>query len=258
MKRDEPLAAAAAAAAPLGPPPLDPHHPFYAKILGLSRGLIRYHRMGFEGGPAPRGPCIYVALHGAGYLVMDLVMSCYYLGWKEFHESGRIEDFRPVRIVGAESKIEKALPGLPRAKVLCGIIGTAEEDCAAVLERGEALLVTPGGMREAQPARDFYRLRWEGRYGFVRLALRTGAPIVPMAVVGGAEAYPGLRWKKLSLWSPVPLPARMAMAIGEPIRVEKRPEAVRDLEVVRPIHALAWERTQALYDGLRARRGERR
>ena len=48
-------------------------------------------------------------------------------------------------------------------------------------------------MREAQPARDFYRLRWEGRYGFVRLALMTGAPIVPLAVVGGAEAYPGLR-----------------------------------------------------------------
>lgn len=240
------------------PPPIDPDAPVYRRrILPFVRGLIRYHRMTFEGGPAPRGPVIYTALHGAGYLVLDLVMSCYFLGWKEFHETGRREDWRPLRIVGAESKIEKFIPGLPGVKVHAGIIGTKEEDCVAVLERGESLLVTPGGMREAQPAPsvpDFYRLRWEGRYGFVRLALRTGAPIVPMAVVGGAEAYPGLRWKKLSFWSPVPLPARMTLALGEPIPVARAPERARDLAVVQPLHALAWERTQALYDRLLAER----
>jgi len=113
-------------------------------------------------------------------------------------------------------------------------------------------------MREAQPARDFYRLRWEGRYGFVRLALRTGAPIVPMAVVGGAEAYPGFRFGRLSFWSPVPLPARLDMALGQPIAVERAPDRARDMELVKPLHELAWERTQALYDGLVARRGGRR
>jgi 1-acyl-sn-glycerol-3-phosphate acyltransferase len=239
------------------PPPLDPHAPGRRKVLELARRLIRYHRMTFEGGPAPRGPVIYVALHGAGYLVLDLVMSCYFLGWKEFHESGRLEDWRPLRIVGAESKIEKFIPGLPRVKDYAGIIGTAEEDCVAVLERGESLLVTPGGMREAQPATSaeaFYRLRWEGRYGFVRLALRTGAPIVPMAVVGGAEAYPGLRWKKLSFWSPVPLPARMRLVLGEPIPVERAPDRARDMDLVKPLHAVAWQRTQALYDRLLAER----
>jgi len=71
-----------------------------------------------------------------------------------------------------------------------GIIDTSEESCLAVLERGEQLLVTPGGAREAQPSRDFYRLRWEGRYGFVRLALRTGAPIVPLAVVAAGRPTP--------------------------------------------------------------------
>ncbi len=241
-------------AAPGGPPPLDPFHPAYRYILGTARRLIRYHRMDLEGTPL-RGPAIYVALHGAGYLVMDLVMAGYYLGWKEFHETGDLAQWRPLRIVAALSKIERYLPGLPAVKEKAGIIGTAEEDCVAVLERGEALLVTPGGMREAQPARDFYRLRWEGRYGFVRLALRTGAPIVPIAVVGGAAAYPGFRLKKLSFWSPVPLPVRMRMAIGEPIPVERAPERVRDMGVVKPLHALAWERTQALYDRLLGRPG---
>lgn len=240
--------------APPAPPPLDPCHPVYRHILGWARRLIRYHRMRVVEGQVPRGPCIYVALHGAGYLVLDLVMAGYFLGWKEFHESGRLEDWRPLRIVAAVSQIERFVPGLPRAKEHAGIVGTDEEACVAVLERGESLLVTPGGMREAQPSRDFYRLRWEGRYGFVRLALRTGVPIVPVAVVGGAEAYPGLRWGKLSFWAPLPLPARVDLAIGEPIEVACDPERARDLEVVRPIHALARERTQALYDRLLERR----
>lgn len=238
------------------PPRLDPEHWFYrGLILPWARAMTRYHRLHLAGGPPPKGPCIYVALHGAGYLVVDLVLACYQLGWKEFHETGR--GFTGLRIVAADSKIERALPGLPTVKQFAGTIGTSEDACVAVLERGEQLLVTPGGMREAQPARDFYRLRWEGRYGFVRLALRTGVPIVPFAIVGGAEAYPGFRWNRLSFWSPLPLPARFDMVLGEPIPVQRAPERARDLAVVKPLHALAWERTQALYDGLRARRGKR-
>jgi hypothetical protein len=232
-----------------GPPLLDDAEPIYRRLLPVARAMTRYHRMRVEGGPPPAGPCIYVTLHGAGYLALDLVLAGYLLAWEGFYLRG--ERRTPLRIVAAESRIEKALPGLPRFKRLVGIIGTAEADCLAVLERGEQLLITPGGRRESQPARDFYRLRWDGRHGFVRLALSTGAPIVPLAVVGGAEAYPGFRLGKLSFWSPLPLPARLRVALGEPIAVARRPEAARDLAVVKPIQALAWERTQALYDRLR-------
>ncbi len=241
----------AAQLAESSPPLLDPDRPALRRlILPFAWAMSRYHRMTFEGGPPPRGPCIYVALHGAGYLVVDLVLAGYFLGWKGWFERG--EERTPLRIVAAQSKIERFLPGLPAAKKLAGIIGMEEESCLAVLERGEQLLITPGGSREAQPSRDFYRLRWEGRFGFVRLALKTGAPIVPMAVVGGTHAFPGFRLKKLSFWSPIPLPARLRMALGEPIAVERRPESARDLEVVKPIQELAWTRTQALYDRLRA------
>jgi len=232
-----------------GPPRMDDSHPFYRRmILPFAWAMSRYHRMSLSGGPPPRGPCIYVAHHGAGYLVLDLVLACYLLQWKGWYERG--EPHTPLRIVGARSRIERWLPGLPRAKVLAGIIGTAEEDCLAVLSRGEQLLVTPGGSREAQPSREFYRLRWEGRYGFARLAVRTGAPIVPLAVVGGTRAFPGFRMGKLSFWSPLPMPARIGVALGEPIPVQRRPEAARDLQVLRPIQELAWRRTRELQEAL--------
>lgn len=231
-------------------PPIDTARG-YAAIGLAAEALFRYHRTRVQGGP-PRGPCIYVALHGAGYLVLDLVIAGYALCWRDHLRRGgrRI----PLRIVAAESRIERAIPGLPRAKRAAGLIDPSEETCLAALEGGEQLLVTPGGSREAQPSRDSYRLRWEGRFGFVRLALRTGAPIVPLAVVGGPEAYPGFRLGRLSFWSPLPLPARIDVALGEPIPVERAPERARDPAFVGPIQRLAWERTQALIDRLRAER----
>jgi len=231
---------------------MDGSRPVYRRlILPWAWAMSRYHRMALEGGPSPSGPCIYVTLHGAGYLVLDLVLAGYLLQWKGFYERG--EPHTPLRVVANRSRIERVLPGLPRLKELVGIIGVEEEDCLAVLERGEQLLVTPGGTREAQPSRDFYRLRWEGRFGFARLALMTGVPIVPLAVVGGALAYPGFRLGKLSFWSPLPLPVRLRVALGEPISVERRPGSARDPAVLKPIQELAWRRTQALYDGLRGK-----
>jgi 1-acyl-sn-glycerol-3-phosphate acyltransferase len=233
--------------------PLDPGRWYYrGAYLPFARALARYHRARLEGGPPPAGPCVYVALHGAGYLVLDLVVAGYLLAWKGFHERGTAP--APLRVVAAESRIEKVLPGLPLAKRHLGLVDPREETCRAVLARGEQLLVTPGGMREARPSRDFYRLRWAGRHGFVRLALGAGVPIVPLAVVGGAEAYPGVRLGGLSLWSPVPLPARLEVVLGEPIPVERAPDGEGDLARVKALHALAWSRTQALYDEVRARR----
>jgi 1-acyl-sn-glycerol-3-phosphate acyltransferase len=232
-------------------PPVGSGRRRYRAYGAAAEALFRWHRTRVEGA-APAGPCIYVALHGAGYLVTDLVVAGYALCWRDHLRRGgpRV----PLRIAAARSRIERALPGLASVKRDLGLVEPSEERCLAALRAGEQLLVTPGGLREARPRREFYRLRWEGRRGFARLALRAGVPVVPLAVVGGAEAYPGLRAGPLSLWSPLPLPSRLDVVVGEPIAVAADAGAGEDGAAVARLHALALARTQALYDAVLARR----
>jgi 1-acyl-sn-glycerol-3-phosphate acyltransferase len=67
------------------------------------------------------------------------------------------------------------------------------EDAERLLRAGELVGVFPEGYKGlGKPYRDRYRLQRFGRGGFVGVALRTGAPIVPVAVVGSEEIYPML------------------------------------------------------------------
>ncbi|MGE5635534.1 MAG: lysophospholipid acyltransferase family protein, partial [Nocardioidaceae bacterium] len=60
-----------------------------------------------------------------------------------------------------------------------------------LLEQDHLVAVFPEGVKGVgKPFRERYRLRRFGRGGFVEIALRTGAPIVPVAVVGSEEIYP--------------------------------------------------------------------
>ena len=67
------------------------------------------------------------------------------------------------------------------------------EDATRLLEAGELVGVWPEGYKGlGKPYRERYQLQRFGRGGFVEVALRTGAPIVPVAVVGSEEIYPML------------------------------------------------------------------
>lgn len=236
------------------PPPINPERWYYRHgYIALASWLTRYHRASLDGKLPGSGPCIYVAHHGAGYFNLDLVVACFLIGWKAWYE--RADPLTPLRIVAAQGHaMERVVPGLATAKRQTGLIDPSEASCLAVLNRGEQLLITPGGQREASPNARDYRLRWEGRYGFVRLALATGAPIVPLAVVGGFAAFPGFAYRKLSFWSPIPLPVQLDVVLGEPIHVSAQPTRMRDEATVVPIHDAAWRATQSLYDRLLIRR----
>jgi 1-acyl-sn-glycerol-3-phosphate acyltransferase len=62
-----------------------------------------------------------------------------------------------------------------------------------LLEQDELVAVFPEGVRgTGKPFGERYRVQRFGRGGFVEVALRARAPIVPVAVVGSEEIYPKL------------------------------------------------------------------
>jgi 1-acyl-sn-glycerol-3-phosphate acyltransferase len=82
------------------------------------------------------------------------------------------------------------------------LIGRDPKRLDEAIERGEKLVVTPGGIQEAWSAyRDRYTVRWRG-LGYLRLALKHRLPIIPVAAVGVDDAFLGL-YDAYRLWQPL-------------------------------------------------------
>ena len=72
-----------------------------------------------------------------------------------------------------------------------GSVPASPYNAIRLLEQDELVGVFPEGVKGTGKAfADRYRLQRFGRGGFVEMALRTGSPIVPVAVVGSEEIYP--------------------------------------------------------------------
>ena len=85
------------------------------------------------------------------------------------------------------------LPFLAPLLAQSGAVRANPENAERLLRKGELVGVFPEGVKGVgKPFKDRYQLARFGRGGFVRLALRTGAPIVPCAVVGAEEIHPKL------------------------------------------------------------------
>jgi 1-acyl-sn-glycerol-3-phosphate acyltransferase len=82
------------------------------------------------------------------------------------------------------------IPGLGDLAWKIGLVPASPQAGEDLLRQGEVLGVAPGGMWESlRPRTEKRRSRWEGRRGFVRLALRTGAPMVMAACPAADDIY---------------------------------------------------------------------
>ena len=164
------------------------------------------------------------------------------------------------------------LPYISFALRKLGAVVASPYNAIRLLEQGELVGVFPEGVKGAgKDFKDRYRLQRFGRGGFVEIALRTRAPIVPVAVVGSEEIHPKIAESsalaRLSgapyfpitptfpLLGPlglVPLPSKWRIEFCEPIPTEEYgPEAAEDRGLVFELSERVRDVIQAkLYEGL--------
>ncbi|MCX6108894.1 MAG: lysophospholipid acyltransferase family protein [Proteobacteria bacterium] len=71
-----------------------------------------------------------------------------------------------------------------------GAVNGSPANAQALLEAGEIVTVAPGGMRESlRPRSERYQIQWDGRLGFVRIAMKSGVPIILAACPKADELY---------------------------------------------------------------------
>jgi 1-acyl-sn-glycerol-3-phosphate acyltransferase len=156
-----------------------------------------------------------------------------------------------------------------------GGVAASPYNALRLLEQDELVAVFPEGAKGA--GKGFgqrYRLQRFGRGGFVEIALRTGAPIVPVAIVGSEEIYPkvgdarllakliGAPYFPITPTFPalgplglVPLPSKWRIEFCEPIPTAHfGPEAAEDRTFVFELSEQIRATIQAkVYDNLVAR-----
>ena len=148
----------------------------------LYRHWWRVETRGLEHVP-DSGPALVVGNH-AGTLPFDALMVA--LALLDEHPA-----HRALRMLAADLAFD--LPVIAPLARKSGNTLACAEDATRLLEAGELVGVWPEGYKGlGKPYRERYQLQRFGRGGFVEVALRTGAPIVPVAVVGSEEIYPML------------------------------------------------------------------
>ncbi len=119
------------------------------------------------------------------------------------NHAGAIPSDAPVIMHGIEKELDRPVYGMadyffrkmPVVGTLWSRVGgvTAHPDNAFRLlhDQGQLALVFPEGTKgPSKSYTDRYRLRRFGRGGFVEIAMRSGVPVVPIAVVGAEESMP--------------------------------------------------------------------
>ena len=168
------------------------------------------------------------------------------------------------------------LPWISAGMRKVGGVVASPYNAMRLLEQDHLVAVFPEGVKgTGKPYSERYRLQRFGRGGFVEIALRTGSPIVPVAVVGSEEIYPKVAdlpavarligapyfpvtptFPLLGPLGVVPLPSKWRIEFLDPIETTSYgPEGADDRAVVLELSELVRGQIQeALYANL-VRRG---
>jgi 1-acyl-sn-glycerol-3-phosphate acyltransferase len=124
------------------------------------------------------GPVLLVGNHSGGNLTPDTVVftlafNTYFGVERAFYQLAH--------------NLVLSMPGLGRLRKF-GTVAASPRNAAKALGSGAALLVYPGGDYEVhRPSWERNKVDFDGRTGFIRLALDHDVPIVPVVSIGGQE-----------------------------------------------------------------------
>ena len=230
---------------------------FFSLLAPLYRSYFRVEATGVQHIPA-RGRAMIVGNHSGGVAIDGLltVASCFF-------------ELEPPRL--AQGMAEKFLAALPVSSTLSARLGHLTglpEHAERLLNDDRLLMVFPEGARGTAK---LYKERWSlVRFGsgFIRLALATNTPIVPMAFVGGGDVMPtvtnlykvgrlvGVPYIPVSAYGlPVPLPRPCAVHYGAPMIFNGTGH--EDDETIEKMVAEVRDRVAALLDEGRRRHEQR-
>jgi 1-acyl-sn-glycerol-3-phosphate acyltransferase len=224
----------------------------------MYRTYWRATTTGLEHVPS-EGPALLLANHG-GVLPWDSMMIA--TAVLEEHANPRvIRSLYPAAF--------RALPGITRSLAVFGQVADTPENALRLLTDGQLVCVFPEGVNAlGKLFNNRYKLQRFRRSGSVGLAIKTGAPIIPVAVVGAEETYPMLAdahplaqmlrlpffpLTPLFPWlGPVgllPLPSKWSISFGEPIATsEYGPDAAENPQALNQLANQVRERLQAMLD----------
>ena len=227
--------------------------------IALCDHYFRLETSGWE--RLPEETSLLIGNHSGGALTMD-AWTLVFAWWRRFGTE---------RVLHATAHdVLMAAPGLGDYFRHCGVIPASRHGVSAALSAGRDVIIWPGGEIDAMRN---WRKRDQavlgGRKGFVRQAIRSGVPIVPVASVGGHDTVfvfsegrwlangldrvSGLKKKLRGVTMPIvlgmpfgltvetlpthlPLPAKIRTELLDPIHLDKDPERVNDQDYVDSIY----------------------
>jgi 1-acyl-sn-glycerol-3-phosphate acyltransferase len=247
---------------------------FIERLLPAMELLGRYFDAEVRGFPElpASGPMLLVGNHSGGVLTPDT--SALIAAW--YRQRG-LDD----PLVGLAFDAAFTIPGFKTLMRKLGQVPANAKNAAAALADGASVLVYPGGVHEVfRPWRDRDRVDLNGRTGFVKLALRTGVPVVPVVGHGGhhttvvltrgeriarllrldrirLQVYPLLLTFPWGITTPafpsVPLPAKVTVQLGAPLDWSHYgPEGADDPEIVQRCYEEISGRMQSMMQRLAA------
>ena len=234
-----------------------------------------WFRMEIEGWEKlPEPPALLIGIHSGAPFPWD-AWTVGVQWWRHFGRS------RPLHGTAHDALMATPLVGAYFRKM--GVLPAAAESISSALAAGRDVALWPGGERDSLrhwTQRDDAVLA--GRMGFIKLAIRSAVPIVPVSTVGGPDSMPvlatgrrlarALRLDRVArikmfpiaiqapwgispaLLPEIPLPTKIRTAFQEPVELGSDPDRAEDQEYVQAKYDEVCNSLQAGMDALARRR----